>query len=169
MTLRQEPVLARLQRRIVAEDALEGALLLGSFATRSADTLSDVDVLVVVAEGRFDEAWAGRGRLEDGEAIAAWDDLDPDRAEIGGHKWLTDDLVLVECLLATPSSGVRLAEPYSVLAGAAALPDRLARRDPFTRTELQAYASTRAEAGRLHEIEAAYGRLVEAVRSENST
>jgi predicted nucleotidyltransferase len=169
VTLRQEAVLDRLRGRIEAEDALEGALLLGSFATGSADELSDVDVLVVVAERRFDEAWAVRGRLEGDEAIAAWDDLDPARAEIGGHKWLTHDLVLVECLLATPSSGVRLAEPYSVLAGDASLPDRLARRDTFTRAELQAYASTRAEAGRLHEVEAAYGRLVDAVRSGGST
>lgn len=165
MTLRQEPVLERLRRRVTAEDALEGALLLGSFATQSADALSDLDVLVVVAEGRFAESWAARERLEGDEAIAAWDDVDPDHAEIGGHKWLTRDLVLVECLLATPSSGVRLAEPYSVLAGDVSLPDRLRRRAEFTRAELREFAAARADAGRLNEVEAAYGRLVDAVRS----
>ena len=29
--------------------------------------------------------------------------------QMGTHKWVTDDLVLVECLLAAPASGVRLA------------------------------------------------------------
>lgn len=168
MTLRQEPVLARLQQRIAAEDALAGALLLGSFATQSADELSDLDVLVVVTEGRFEEAWAARRRLEGGEALAAWDDLEPDRSEVGGHKWLTRDLVLVECLLATPASGVRLAEPHSVLAGEESLPDRLERRGTLTRAEVREYASARADAGRLNEIEAAYGRLADAVRSAAS-
>jgi predicted nucleotidyltransferase len=168
VTLRQESELERLRRRIAAEDALEGALLLGSFATRSADALSDVDVLVVVADGRFGEAWAGRSRLEGDVALIAWDDLDPEHAEIGGHKWLTRDLVLVECLLGTPSSGVRLAEPYTILVGDASLPNRLERRPAFSRDELRDYASARADAGRLNEIEAAYGRLVDAVRAAAS-
>jgi hypothetical protein len=165
VTLRQEPVLERLRRRIAAEDALEGALLIGSFATQSADTLSDLDVIVVVAEGRFAQAWAKRERLESGEAIAAWDDVDPDHAELGARMWLTRDLVLVECLLATPSSGVRLAEPHRVLVGDLSLPGRLQRKEAVTREEVRTFAAARAEAGRVNDVEDAYHRLVDAVRA----
>jgi hypothetical protein len=165
--LRQEVTLGRLAERIGAEPALAGALLLGSLATRTADDLSDVDVLVVVSDGRFDEAWAARAELEGNDAIIAWDDVDPLRAEIGAHKWLTHDLVLVECLLATLASGVRLAEPYSVLVGDSSLPGHLERRAPFTRAELEKFAHERADAGRMHPVEAAYGELVRTVRSRS--
>jgi hypothetical protein len=166
--LRQEPTLERLKERIENDPALEGAILIGSLATGAADDLSDIDVLVVVAEGRFEEVWSARHTLDGGEAIVAWDDVEPGREGIGGRKWLTRDLVFVECLLATPSSGVRLAGPYRLLAGSSALPDELDRRGQFTRDELDAYARDRVAAGRTHEIETAYGALVRAVRSVRS-
>jgi predicted nucleotidyltransferase len=139
--------------------------LLGSLARGDGDELSDVDLIAVVAEGRFDEAWSARSELEGGEAIVAWDETEPDRPGIGARKWLTRDVVLVECLLATPSSGVRLAEPFRVLVGDAALPDRLTRRPPIERSELDAYVADREATGRgFHEVEHAYGALTRAVR-----
>jgi len=162
---RQEAVIDRLTRRIETSGLLEGALLIGSLARGEGDEVSDVDLIVVVADGQFSQAWAARRALEGGEAVAAWDDIDPEHAEIGGHKWLTKDLVLVECLLATPSSGVRLTEPFALLAGDPGLPGRLARRQPFTRDELDDFAQGRVDAGRTHEIEIAYGQLARAVRS----
>jgi hypothetical protein len=166
--LRQDSVLAGLSERIGHDSDLAGALLLGSFATRTADELSDVDVLVVVREGRFEAAWAARSRLEGGEAIVAWDDVDPARADIGGHKWLTRELVLVECLLAAPASGVRLAEPFSLLVGDASLPDLLERRAPIAREELEDFAQKRADLGRMHAVETAYEHLASAVRASRA-
>jgi hypothetical protein len=166
--LRQDSVLAALSERIGHDSDLAGALLLGSFATRTADELSDVDVLVVVREGRFEAAWAARSRLEGGEAIVAWDDVDPARADIGGQKWLTRELVLVECLLAAPASGVRLAEPFSLLVGDASLPDLLERRAPIAREELEDFAQTRSDLGRVDAVETAYEHLASAVRGSRA-
>jgi predicted nucleotidyltransferase len=163
--VRQQAVVERLVHRIEAAPAVEGALLVGSLARGEADDLSDVDLIVVVAERRFDEAWAARGELEGGEALVAWDDSDPDRPEIGARKWLTRDVVLVECLLATRSSGVRLAEPFRVLVGNPGLPHGVARRPPIERPELDAYVTEREATGRpFHAVEHAYAALTRAVR-----
>jgi len=102
--------LERLIQRVEASPALDGMILLGSFARGEVDALSDLD------------------------------------------------LVLVECLLATPSSGVRLAEPAAVLAGGRELLDRYPRRPPVTRAEMAAQPVD------LHPVERAYGELKEAVR-----
>jgi predicted nucleotidyltransferase len=158
-------VVERLAARVEASPVLDALLLLGSLARGEGDAVSDVDAIVVVMEGRFDAAWATREELEGGEAIVAWDDLERGRPEIAGHKWLTRDLVLVECLLATPSSGVRLADPFRVVAGDSSVPERMTRRPPFDRLELDAYVADReAEGYDLHEIEQAYAALTRAVR-----
>jgi hypothetical protein len=165
VTLRQQRVLDELARRIEATHALEGAMVIGSFAAGTADDVSDLDLIVVVANGRFGEAWAARGELEGDETLVAWDAVDPAHPEIGAHKWLTMDMVLVECLLATPSSGVRLAEPFRVLAGDASLPDRLTRRPPIARAEVEAFAEELETAGRVHDVERAYHTLAKAIRA----
>ena len=168
MTLRQESVTARLAERIEASPVLEGAILIGSFAADTADEVSDVDVIVVVDEGRFNEAWEDRCDLEGSEALVAWDVVDAKHAEIGGHKWLTADIVLVDCLLATPSSGVRLADPFRILAGDVSLSDTLTRRPPIVRAEVEAFAEELEAAGRLHDTERAYHELVKTVRAARS-
>jgi hypothetical protein len=66
--------------------------------------------------------------------------------------------VLVECLLATPASGVRLAEPAAVLAGDRGLLDRFPRRPPVTRAEMAAHRVD------VHPVERAYDQLKETVR-----
>jgi predicted nucleotidyltransferase len=163
--LRQVAALERLAARVETSPALEALLLIGSLARDEGDELSDVDAIVVVAEGRFDEAWAARHELDGGEALVAWDDLERGRPEIGGRKWLTRDIVLVECLLATPSSGVRLADPFRLVVGDPTVPELLARRPPIERSELEAYVADREVEGRgFHEIEHAYAALTGAVR-----
>jgi predicted nucleotidyltransferase len=163
--VRQLAAVERLAARVEASPAAEGLLLLGSLARGEGDELSDVDAIVVVAEGRFDEAWAARHQLEDPDVLVAWDDSDRDRAGVGARKWLTSDIVLVECLLATPSSGVRLADPFRIVVGDRELPNRFTRRPAIERSELDTYVAEREAAGkRLHDIEHAYAALTRAVR-----
>lgn len=162
--LRLWPVLAEAVRRIEARAELfEGAVLMGSLVEGGGDDLSDVDLLAVVAEGRFADAWAARGELSTG-ALCAWDHVQGDDREVAARKWLTRDLVKVECLLATPSSGMRLAEPVAVLAGDASLPDRFVRTGPIPREEIEAYARDLRDTGKVHEVEALYGDLKTALR-----
>ena len=154
---RQWPALERLIERVEASPELDGAILLGSFAHGEVDALSDLDLLRVVPAGGFEAAWAARAALR-GPVVAAWDQRDPGFAEAGAHKWITGELVLVECLLATGDSGVRLAEPAVVLAGDPGLLDRFPRRPPITRAEVE------ADPGKVHPIEQAYDQLKTSVR-----
>ena len=123
--MRQWPTLETTAERAVELDALEGLILLGSFASGTADELSDVDVIAVAAPGRFAEAWDARRPLSE-NALVAWD-LRP-RADIAGHNWLTRDLVKVDCTIVDPDSGSReLAEPIVVLVGPESVADRFPR------------------------------------------
>jgi predicted nucleotidyltransferase len=60
--LRQWPLIAYATEKASRMPDLDGLLLLGSFAAGRADQISDVDLVAVVAEGRFDEAWAASPR-----------------------------------------------------------------------------------------------------------
>jgi predicted nucleotidyltransferase len=123
--MRQWPTLEATAARAANVDALEGLLLLGSFASGTPDELSDIDLIAVVAAGRFDQAWDSRRRLSK-DALVAWD-LRP-RVNIGGHNWLTRDFVKVDCTIVDPDSGSReLAEPIVVLVGAESMADRFPR------------------------------------------
>lgn len=90
--------------------------------------------MISFKEGRFADAWQRRTELR-GAALRAWD-VGP-RGLAGAHKWLTDDLVLTECLIAEPHS-FRLAEPFLVLAGDLAAVGGLQRRAPIARAEVEA-------------------------------
>jgi hypothetical protein len=103
--LRQWPIIEHISRRVEAMDEYLGALLIGSFAAGTADTLSDVDLFLVVRESGFDQAWARRRELGFKDDVYAWDWRLPAAPEIGTHRFVTSGLVYVECLLATPSSG----------------------------------------------------------------
>ena len=123
--MRQWSTLEATAERAANVDALDGLILLGSFASGTADELSDVDVLAVAATGRFAEAWDARQRLS-ADALVAWD-LRP-RAGTAGHNWLTRDFVKVDCTIVDPDSGVReLAEPIVVLVGPESVADRFPR------------------------------------------
>jgi predicted nucleotidyltransferase len=162
--LRQWPVLVHVAERIAESPALDGMLLIGSFVSGRADELSDVDLIVVVAEGRFAEAWQQREMLQTPDVLVAWD-WPPDGGEAAGHKWLTRDLVLVECALWTPSSAVRLADPFAVLVGEASLGDRFDRRGEISRMELAEFGQQRTDDGTMPEVERHYGELVRAARA----
>jgi hypothetical protein len=133
---RQERTLAALIERIAGSPWLDGAILVGSMAAGRADAISDVDLIVSVRAGAFESAWQDRHQLRAAGAILWWDVAPEPEREVAAHKWLTDDLVLVEALFAGPTSGVRLAPPWRVVAGDAALPDRFDRRPPIQRTEM---------------------------------
>jgi hypothetical protein len=162
--LRQWRALAHVAERVAQSPVLDGLLLIGSFVTGRADDLSDVDLIGVVAEGRFAEAWQQRVRLQTPDVLVAWD-WPPDGSEAAGHKWLTRDLVLVECALWAPSSAVCLADPFAVLVGEASLGDRFARRSEISREELEEFAQERKDDGTMPEVERRYGELVRAARA----
>jgi hypothetical protein len=153
--LRQSATLAALLEHVTASSMLDGAILLGSFARGTPDAVSDLDLLVCVRDGHFAAAWRQRTALQVTGAMVWWDQhLVPDR--VGAHKWVTNDLVLVECLLAAPNSGVRLAPPYRVVAGDPGLAERFTTRPPIQRTELGLD---------IHPVERAYDQLKEVIRS----
>jgi hypothetical protein len=153
--LRQLPTLAALLEHIAAAVSLDGAILLGSFAGGTPDAASDLDLIVCVGEGYFATAWQDRAAMRVTGAMVWWDqDLVSDR--MGTHKWITDDLVLVECLLAAPASGVRLATPHRVVVGDPALAERFVARPPIERAELGAD---------VHPVERAYDQLKQVIRS----
>jgi predicted nucleotidyltransferase len=165
---RQQRVVDRLAACIEETPELVAGFLLGSLARGDADDLSDVDLIVIVQEGAFDAAWAKRHTLQGDDALAAWDDLDPERPELGAHKWITRELVLVELVFATASSGIRLADPFVVIGGDAAVADRVERRPSIAREELREFADMRVETGRANAIETTYEALVDAVRGADA-
>ena len=128
--LRQWPALVETLDRVARLDVFDGVIALGSLADGGADELSDLDLLAVTAPGRFEDAWAVRRQLA-GDVLAAWESrAEPDR-RIAWFKWLTRDLVKVECGIAAPGSR-ELAEPLAVLLGPPSLADRFPRIDRAT-------------------------------------
>lgn len=151
---RQWPRILDLAERVAAAPQLAGLLLLGSFARGDADSLSDVDFVVVIEPGRFDEAWEKRHDLHS-EAAACWDYPQPDTREVAAHRGLTPDLILFDGLLSGPS-GTRVADPLVVLVGEVGLTDRMTRFDPAAET---------GDEIELNEVERLYGQLKLAARA----
>lgn len=126
---------AALENAVARAEASQGVaslLVVGSFASESADAVSDLDLIMLVADGGFDEAWHNRRELSTG-ALYRWD-VGP-RGRGGAHKWLTDDLVLVECLIGEPGA-IRVAEPWIQVAGIH-VAERIVPRDPISRAEVR--------------------------------
>lgn len=121
-----------------ADPRVLGVLVLGSFADNTADEVSNIDLLVVLARGAFNRTWSDRTTYSAG-ALRAWD-VEADGRPVGAHKWVTRDLVLVECLFSEAGSGVRLAPPFVFLNGSEAAIDGLERRAPIPRSEVEAGA-----------------------------
>ncbi len=122
-SLRQWSVIETLASRAAHIDAIDGVILLGSFSRGDPDELSDIDALAVAAHGRFQDVWAERRRLSEG-ALLAWDTERGER-DLGWHKWLTPEIVKVECGIVDPDSGSRdLADPCVVLLGDPSLTER---------------------------------------------
>ncbi len=136
---------------------------MGSLVGGRGDDLSDIDLLAVAREGRFAEAWSARAELSKG-ALYAWDHVEGEDMAVKGHKWLTRDLIKVECLIATPSSQMRLAEPVAVVGGAASLPERFTRQEAIPQEAIEAYAEELRAGGYVPEVEARYSDLKSTLR-----
>jgi predicted nucleotidyltransferase len=132
-TLRQWPVLRETIDRVSRLEPFDGVIALGSFADGEPDELSDVDLLAVTAPERFEEAWAARRQLAD-NPLATWESVADRSRPLRWFKWLTRDLVKVECGVAAPG-GRELAEPVIVLLGPPSLADGFARVDRTTLAE----------------------------------
>lgn len=85
--------------------------------------------------------------------LAVWEQPRAGLGEVAGYNWISNDLVVVEALVATPSSGFRLAEPYVVLAGT--LPDTVVHRPPIARSEMTGWP---------HAVDLAYSTFKYVVR-----
>jgi Nucleotidyltransferase domain len=144
---RHASCLQRLLDRAGGHPAIHAAILVGSLAAGTADPLSDIDLLLVTADGAFGSAWRDRHQLHMAGAVVCWDQVSPGAQDVAAHRWVGDDGILVEALMFGPGSGVRIAEPALVVAGAADALSRLPRRPPIDRAEMT---------GASHPIEAAY-------------
>jgi hypothetical protein len=131
---RQRAFLDRLARRAGDLPWVTAAVVIGSMAGGRGDAASDVDLLVAVDD--VGDAWQHRHALHVTGAVLAWDHGYDGGRGVGAHKWVTSDLVLVEALVATPTSGVRLAPPWRLLAGDPDIPATWPGRPPITRAEL---------------------------------
>lgn len=97
---RRTAALRALAARVEVASDLLGLVLVGSVAAGRTDPLSDLDTILVAAPGTFDRVWDLRCRLHGPDIAACWDHLDADVPErCGAHKWIDDDLVLVDCLI----------------------------------------------------------------------
>ncbi|MGH2820649.1 MAG: nucleotidyltransferase domain-containing protein [Actinomycetota bacterium] len=152
---RQAEAIARLVQAVKESPHLGAAVITGSFARGRVDPLSDIDLLLIANEGDFERAWKDRRKLHVTGCLLAWDNRSEDRP-VGAHKWITPDLVLVECLISAPSGGARLAEPFEMLTGDRPLVERFPRRPPIDRSEMTPEG--------LHPVELAYDRLKEELR-----
>jgi predicted nucleotidyltransferase len=134
-SLRQWPVLEGIARRAAELDALDGLILIGSFARGDPDELSDLDLLAVVGPDRFDEAWAARHRLAH-DPLLVWEPRARPARRIRWFTWLTRDVVKVECGIVDPLAGGReLSEPFAVLVGDDSVADRFPRISPSALAE----------------------------------
>ena len=128
--LRQLDTLEEIVARAEAIPAIEGVIVLGSFASGQPDALSDLDLVVAAAPDSLDEAWEARFDLA-GDAFLIWEPQSNEGRNIRWLNWLTHDLVKVECGIAAPGS-TELADPFKVVHG----PPNLASRFPRISLEL---------------------------------
>lgn len=156
--LRQWAELQRIATKVSDDSAYLGLILIGSFASGTCDSLSDIDLIVAVHDGMFDEAWRRRKTLREAPVTAAWDVRKEQFTEAASHKWVTHDVILVECFLATPTSGARVADPAHVIVGEPDLLDQYPRRGPIHRSEMR---------GQPHPVERAYDDLKALLRKSS--
>lgn len=165
-SLRHWPTLVHVAECVERSDLLDALIVVGSFAKVRADEASDLDLLIAVSEGRFDEAWEHRADLETPDALVAWDFRpEPHDRPIGTRKFLTRDVVKVELQLSDPGpAAAKLAEPSYVLVGDAGAQARYVRLDPIPPDVLNAYAEKIRNEGLIPDVEARYSELMEAIR-----
>lgn len=133
---------------------VRAVILIGSLAAGTADSMSDVDAIVVVNDSSFSTAHRARHALHPSSVAACWDQDGPQPTDVASHKWIDQRGVMVEVLIGTTRS-LRVAEPARVVLGDEVCLERVRRRPAIRRAEM-----TRA----VHPIEAAYDELKAAVR-----
>lgn len=163
--LRHWPTLAYVAERVARSELLDALIVIGSFAKAQADEASDLDLMIAVSEGRFEEAWERRAELETPGALVAWDFRPERHKPIGTRKFLTRDIVKVELQLSDASAAEAvLAEPRYVLVGDDAVTERYAPLKPIPADVLSAYAQRIRDEGHVPEVESRYSDLMEAIR-----
>lgn len=166
---RQWPIIAHVSERIASMREFDGLLLVGSFASGTTDDLSDVDFICVVADGRFEDAWGRRAELETPNPLFVWDLVVDPTFDEGGHKWITHDLVKVECGIVDPARGdTQLAPPFAVIVGDPSIAQRFPAPEPIPIDVLEAYAQKLRDNGLVPEVESRYGDLKAAIRAARS-
>jgi len=85
--------------------------------------------------------------------------------DAASHKWITQDIVKVECGFADASrSAMQLAEPYAVLVGDESAATRFPPLEPIPADVLDAYAQELRNRGLVPEVETCYGEFRRALR-----
>ena len=128
--LRQRAVLDGIVERAADVEAIEGLIVIGSFAGGDPDALSDLDLVAVASADRLDEAWEARHRVA-GDVFLTWEPHANVGRDVRWVNWLTHDLVKVEFGVAAPGSR-DLAEPFAVVLGPPSLADAFPRIGPET-------------------------------------
>jgi hypothetical protein len=163
--LRQWPLIVHAAEQVAKSQEFDGLLLIGSFAAGRADEVSDVDLVAVVRDGRFRQAWAQRRELETPGALLQWDLVIDGEGDTASHKWLTRGIVKVECTIVDAARGdMKLAEPYAVIAGDTSLASRFPPLASISPDVLEAYAQGLRDKGLIPEVETRYGELRDALR-----
>jgi hypothetical protein len=107
--------------------------------------------------GQFGQAWQRRHELHVTGALVWWDDGPASTGQIAVHRWVADDMVLVEALFTAPGSGVRLAQPWRLVAGEPGVATSFVPRPPIDRAEF--------DPGSAHPVDRAFGELKQALRA----
>lgn len=155
-TSRQDALLGRLADYVESSQAIGALVVVGSFAAGTADAVSDLDLFFITKPGEFQDAWNRRRELHLTGAIVEWDVLDSGQSLVGGHRWLSSDLVLVEAVISEPDSGGRLAEPLRLVTGDAELLEHFPRRGAIEVNEMTGIG---------HPVDVAYDAFKKAVRN----
>lgn len=135
-TSRQQVLLDALASHVHDSPNIGALVLVGSFANGTADAVSDLDLFFITYDDHFEDSWARRHDLHLTGALVHWDQQDQERPEVAGHRWVTPDLVVVECVVSSPQGGARLASPFKFYAGAEALVDGFPKREPIDRSDM---------------------------------
>ncbi len=154
---RQQIALAAMARQLAIMPEIFGALIVGSLASGAADAASDIDLIVCPLPGQVEAAWSRRSDMRVTGAMVCWDSEPEECSQIAVHRWVTDDMVLVEAMFAAPGSRARLAVPWRVVAGDPDTAALYAARPPIERTEFNAEAA--------HPVDRAFWELKLALRS----
>ena len=152
---------------VVADSVFFDALIIvGSFAKDRADAASDLDLMIPVRSGRFQEAWDARATLQPPGTPYSWDVRPPSEVEWAARKFITEEIVKVEIGITDPDvSGARIAIPFVVLEGDPASADRYRRAPPPTASDLEEAARQLRDVQLVPDVEQRYGELMAALRS----